>query len=255
MSISRFGDGEIKYCLRDRPLAFQPWYPVLAERLETALFESNASVLATYNHYLASMSEARFLSKYTRYDKPVLAHETLLEASDIKVMKRSRSQNFYRRYWRVVSEYTRKTVYGETSVFALEGYVAEYARGEMETVIDLFRRLFNGRRILFVAPDDPLGGPSFRALEPAMRKMGLRASEYISIPAIDAFAGMADIERMIRTRKGFDDIFIQAGPLATVLAHELAGKIGERVLDVGSLNTQVPYLVDHNWGQAQVQPL
>jgi hypothetical protein len=41
------------------------------------------------------------------------------------------------------------------------------------------------------------------------------------------------------------DVFLQAGPLATVLAYELAGRIDARLIDSGALNAQVSYLVEH----------
>jgi hypothetical protein len=76
-----------------------------------------------------------------------------------------------------------------------------------------------------------------------MRRLGLVAADYSAVPSIDAFASINAIEAAILSRRGFDDVFIQAGPVATVLASELAGRIDGRVLDVGSLNTQVHFLL------------
>jgi hypothetical protein len=76
-----------------------------------------------------------------------------------------------------------------------------------------------------------------------MRQLGMIDAAFIDIPSTNAFAMIDEIEAQIRARRGFDDVFIQAGPVATVLAAELAGKIEARLLDVGSLNTQVRFLL------------
>jgi len=111
-------------------------------------------------------------------------------------------------------------------------------------VLDEFRALFAGRRMLFVAPETPMGGASFRAELPRLRTLGLRDAEFMAIPATDSFEHYDAILDAIRGRRGFDDIVIQAGPAATVASYDLAGTLDARVIDAGSLNTQLRYLAD-----------
>ncbi len=73
----------------------------------------------------------------------------------------------------------------------------------------------------------------------------MAAAEFVDIPAVDAAAEEERIVREILATRGMTDVFIQAGPLATVLAHELSGRTDARIIDSGALNAQVAHLVRH----------
>jgi hypothetical protein len=242
-SIARFGDGEIGYCLNGKRLRFQRWHRQLAERMQAILIDASPRVLPTYYHVLTSTDVHRSLVRYDRYGKQFDRFETLRSENDVGILMRARAQRNYARCWTVVTAETSNAQFGETSVFFLGGYLDEYAQGRMGDVTDRFRRLFDGRRILFVAPEKPLGGPSFTELEPDMRRLGLRSAQYVAIPNQHAFEHAHDIEAAILAKTGYDDIFIQAGPMATWMASALADRVDGRVLDVGALNTQVRHLL------------
>ena len=88
-----------------------------------------------------------------------------------------------------------------------------------------------------------MGGQSFADQLPLMQQLGLRSAQFISVPEADAFAATDRVMAEIGQARGYDDIFISAGPAASVWAHQLAGRGSGRVLDVGSFNTQLRYLL------------
>ena len=240
-SLARFGDGECRMAYSDKPLLFQRAAPALRERLERALFQPKPGVLACFNHYYHDHLLVDWIARYERYPKPYAFKRSVQEPGDVGVLWRPRDMLMYRRYWSRIRRDSRQPAFGDTSVFYLGCYVDEYRAGRMDEVLDLFRALFAGRRILFVGPEDPLGGASFRDELPRLQRLGLVAGEFLAIPREDAFDHYDAILAEIR-RRDFDDLFLQAGPTATVMAYELAGEVRGRVLDVGSLNTQVRYL-------------
>jgi hypothetical protein len=242
-SIARYGDGELQYCLRNRPVRFQKWNSGLAGRLKETLIGPPANVIVGFNHYFRACASIEWITAFDRYPKTYTALRTVRSENDIGVLRRPREKKLYDSCWREIVRNCAATEYGEASVFFLGTYVRAYRNGTIPTVLDRFRALFNGRRLLFVCPDTPLRGLSFRDQEETMRRIGLRGADYISIPPVDAYDALADIEGAILSRRGFDAVFIQAGPLATILAADLTTGLGCQVLDVGSLNTQIRYLL------------
>lgn len=245
MSVARFGDGECRMAFSEKPLEFQRWSPLLQEKLRTALFEPKAGVFSTFNHYYRDHLFVAWIAAFERYPKRYARWRSVQAANDVGLLWRPRDMLMYRRYWSRIVRETRQPVFGDTSTFYLGCYLDEYAAGEMEAVFDAFRALFAGRRILFVGPETPMGGASFRDEMPRLKAIGLRDGDFMAIPATDAFEHYeAILSEIRRRRKGFDDIFIQAGPAATVAAYELAGTTAGRVIDAGSLNTQIRYLAE-----------
>lgn len=242
VSLSRFGDGELIYCLKQRALRFQQYDPRLRDRLLRALLDPPAGVLAAFNNHFAASDEVHWIVAYERYPKPFARMRTVKTEGDVGVLLRGAERRAYTKFWRYVAHHTQAREYGDAAVFFLGSYVQEYENGEIEGVLDDFRALFNRRRILFVCPDTPLGGLSFQAQEAVLKRIGVRSAQFLAIPNTDAFAHCAVIETQIRSMTGFDDVFIQAGPLASVIASELGNEIDGRILDVGSLNTQLRYL-------------
>jgi hypothetical protein len=241
-SLARFGDGELKGALYGRGLRFQRHSTRLQEKLNEALLRSNPLVVPCFNHDFTIGPEWPHVVEYERYPKTPDGHVTIHAPDDVMVLHRRRQHREYRRHWRIIESEAEVGTYGTATVFFLGLYLEHYSNGAMEEVLDLFRQLFRGRRILFVGPEQPLGGDSFRDQEGLMRRIGLRDAKFIDIPRTDAFEHSDDVQRRILDTTGFDDVFLQAGPAATVWANELAGRIDGRVLDVGSLNTQLRYL-------------
>lgn len=244
MSVARFGDGECRMAFSEKPIEFQRWSPLLRDKLQTALFEPKAGVLPTFNHYYRDHLFVAWIAAYERYPKRYSRWRSVRSWHDVGLLWRPRDMLMYRRYWQLIRRQTRHATFGDTSTFYLGCYLQDYAAGRMETVLDEFRALFAGRRMLFVGPETPMGGASFREEMPRLKALGLRDGEFMAIPATDAFEHYDAILAGIRARRGFDDIVIQAGPAATVAAYELAGTMDARVIDAGSLNTQLRYLAE-----------
>lgn len=242
VALSRFGDGELKLALYGKGLRFQRHSPALEAALAEALLVPKAGVLACFNTMFAENAEQEWVARYERYPKNPDGYRSIHAHNDILVLRRSRQQREYRRHWRIIAGESGVDTYGSAGVFFLGLHVEEYARGEMEAVLDRYRALFNGRRILFVCPDRPMGGLSFAEQLGTMQRIGLRDAQFIKVPETDAFEHSAEVRQAILASTGFDDLFIQAGPAATVWAHQFAGRIDGRVLDVGSLSTQLRHL-------------
>lgn len=242
MSVARFGDGECRMAFSDKGIEFQRPSAALREALMRVLVEPRAGVLPTFNHYYHDHLLIEWIAAYERYPKAYAFHRSRRAPRDVGVLWRPRDLLMYRSYWAKIRRATRQRAFGDTSMFYLGCYLDEYGRGEMDVVFDEFRRLFDGRRILFVAPEAPMGGASFREEAARLRAIGLLEAEFLAVPATDAFEQYPAILDSIRARRWRGDIFIQAGPAATVAAYDLAGETDGRVIDAGSLNTQLRYL-------------
>ena len=242
ISLSRFGDGELRYCLKKKSLEFQQWVPDLSCRLERALLRPTQNLLQCFNHAFEGSDTVRWVIPLQRSDKEYIRVESLLREGDIGVLRRDRQRKLYIECWRIIESQTQVLTYGEATVFFLGLYLDEYASGRIEEVKCLFRQMFYRKRILFVCPSTPLMGESFVRLEPQMRRFGLISAQFIEAPSVNAFGVMERVTEQICRSRGFDEIFIQAGPVASVLAAELTEKLNVRILDVGSLNTAIPYL-------------
>lgn len=207
------------------------------------LFAPGDRVLRCFNNVFAERPEWEWVARYQRYHKTPDGFRTVHEPDDIMVHSRRRQQSEYVCHWQIIARETEAAAYGSAGVFFLGLYIDAYVRGEMDEVLDQFRALFNGRRLLFVCPDRPMGGQSFGEQLETMRRLGLKGAQFIAVPETDAFEHSDQIRQAILGATGFDDVFIQAGPAATVWAYDLAERIDGRVLDVGSLNTQLRHLV------------
>jgi len=237
-SLSRYGDGELRYFLKKRSLYFQPYYANLGERLHQAIMEPKDSLLTCFSNELLQMDRYVFIQP-----EAILAGRNRGGDSPYWLGDdRRRQRRTYIERWIRVARRTKIRTFGDSNCFRIDGYVAEFENHNLEEVKEDFRALFSGRRILFICPNNPHGGESFQTLEPKLRAIGLKDAQYIAIPQEDVASIEHDVRREIDKKRGYDDIFIQAGPLATVLAYELAGTIEGRVIDSGRLNKTVVFL-------------
>jgi len=216
-SIARYGDGELSYFLKGLDLHFQPFRKDLGERLRQGILSPKSGVLTCYNNVF---------------------HEPIRSTAHKKRKHRS-----YVERWIRIARKTEIRTFGDARCFRFKGYCETFDKEYIEQIKKDFRALFQNRKILFVCPEVPLAGNSFKDLEEHLKKIGLSGAQYIFIPNFDAAAFECDIVRQIQSRSGFDDIFLQCGPLATVLSYELAGTIDGRVVDVGALNTAIPEIL------------
>jgi hypothetical protein len=240
-SVARYGDGELSYFLKRRSLRFQPYYRDLGDRLHEAIMTPKQNLLICFNNNFRDSD---------RYKSINLAELSSGEGNDSNGEPyqlgpdRRRERRSYVERWIRIARRTQIRTFGDATCFRITGYVDEHANGLLEAVKEDFRSLFRGRRILFICPESPLAGQSFKELEPKLRRIGLRDAQYIFIPNQDAAEVELDIRRELEQKSGYDDIFIQAGPFATVLAYELAGAVDGRIIDVGALNKAVPIFAD-----------
>lgn len=241
IGVSRYGDGELRYALKRKALKFQPFREGLADRLLAAVLTPRDGVLTCFNNTFRDSDVHERIRAYSAAAPE--RTRSALAPDDIAVYSRRSERLAYSARWTAVASRTAIRTFGDAIFVRLYVYVAEYKAGAIEAVKDDFRRLFAGRRILFVGPRTPLWGPSFRDLGEELRALGVAAAEFVDVPPVDAAAEEERIVRAILAARGMTDVFIQAGPLATVLAHELAGRTDARILDAGSLNAQVPYLL------------
>lgn len=241
-SISRFGDGELKIALYGRGLRFQRFSAALRQQLIEALVEPRPAALPSINSQFMGRESFDRIIAYERYPKTADRTYSLVHPDDIAVYDRRRQIRELEAQWRVIAAHSTVKTYGSAGVFYLGFYLEAYREGRMEEIFEQFRKLFRSRRILFVGPKTPGGGASFEEQLPLMQRLGLKSAQFIAIPEQHAFEASAEILAEIGRRTGFDDIFLQAGPAATVWANQLAGTVAGRVLDVGTFNTQLRYL-------------
>jgi hypothetical protein len=237
-SLSRYGDGELGYFLKKKGLYFQPYYQDLGQRLHEHIMTPKDGVLTCFSN------DMRDMDRYFYIDKAVImSGKRNIDGSGYSLgPDKTRQRRTYVERWIRIARQTQIRIFGDTNCFRIDGFFNEFENGQLDEVKADFQALFRNRRILFVCPKTPKGGASFEALEPELRNIGLRDAQYIFIPEVDAALVEGDIRREIEKKSNYDDIFIQAGPLATVLAYELAGTIDGRVIDSGRLNNAVPYL-------------
>lgn len=238
-SVSRYGDGELSYFIKRRSLRFQPYRKDLGERVREAIMIPKEGILTCFNNLYRDTD--RYLSvNLQETDQNQNSSER--ESEYIIGPDRRREQRSYVERWIKITRKTKIRTFGDATCFRLAGYVDEHAAGKFEEVKEDFRKIFRDKRILFICPEKPLAGLSFPELEPTLRAIGLRDAQYIFIPAIDAASEEERIRKELAEKRGYDDLFIQAGPLATAMAYELAGTIDGKVLDIGALNYAVPLL-------------
>jgi hypothetical protein len=244
VSISRFGNGELRFCLKRASSRFQPFLPAMNDRLLRALYEPKDGVLTCYSNSFRDTPAPEWIVRYNpqRYD----SYRTVREPNDIGVHKRSAEYRAYAARWNTIARRTKIRTWGDTNLFRLAVYVPEYAAGKMGAVLDDVCRLFEGKRILFVTAKEPHYGGSYEDKARELAILGVKAADFIEVPAVGALGDADRVEREILAKcRGMTDVFLQAGPLATVLAYELAGRIDARLIDSGALNAQVSYLVEH----------
>ena len=165
-----------------------------------ALLNPPVGVLAAFNHHFAASSTIHWIVAYERYPKHFARFRTVRGDADVGVLLREAEQRAYKRFWRYVCRKTSATEYGDAAGLFLGSYVDEYEAGQIEEVMDDFRALFLGKRLLFVCPETPLGGLSFPAQELAMKKLGLRSAKFLIIPNSNAFCQYASIkQQLLRT--------------------------------------------------------
>lgn len=243
VSISRFGDGELIMALLERGISFQQKNRELSARLKQILYEKDSRLLVCMNNEFMRDEEIFWVLQYERSSKKYNSFESWLEANDIGILSRKKEFAFYNECYRILFGRKSSPIFGDATLFMLGLYADEYRQCRLEMVKDLMRSLFKGKRLLIAAPESPLMSPSFRELEPKLLAAGTTAASYIDIPEKDAFTYYQEIKSKILNSTNFDAVWIQAGPAASILAHDLATNHDILSYDIGSFNTTLKYIL------------
>ncbi|WP_169817602.1 GT-D fold domain-containing glycosyltransferase [Chlorobaculum limnaeum] len=243
VSISRFGDGELMIALLERGISFQKKNRELSARLKQILYEKDSRLLVCMNNEFMRNNEIFWVLQYERSSKKYIRFETWRDPNDIGILSRKAEWAFYNECYRILFGKKKPSVFGDATLFMLGLYTEEYKKAQMERVFELFVTLFKKKRLLIAAPKTPLMAPSFRELEPKLLAAGASGITHIDMPEKDAYTYYQEIKSKILNSTNFDAVWIQAGPAASILAHDLATNHDILSYDIGSLNTTLRYIL------------
>jgi hypothetical protein len=241
LSIARFGDGELllaarRYLSRFRGIAFQKKDDLLSARLRQILYRSPQNLVVCFNNYFMANDEYRIVLEYERTRKEYSGYETVHAPNDIAILSRHQDRKFYVRQFERIRKKSDLTLLGEATCFWLSFCYEEYVNNSIPDLLPLYRRLLQGKKVLFVTPERPLAGVPFKELCTQGVITSPKSVDFLSVPEFDCFDHYDDIRREIDSFAGIEAVFIQAGPTATVLAAELAEREGLLAYDVGTWN-------------------
>lgn len=243
ISISRFGDGELLIALFERGILFQKKNRELGHQLKKILLEKDDRVLVCINNEFMRSEQIFWILQYERSLKNYSACESLKEANDIGILSRKKEWIFYNCCNKILFGRKSPSLFGDATLFMLGLYYDQYREENTEIVMEHFRNLFRKKRLLIVAPESPLMSPSFRSLKQQLIAGGTKSINYIDIPETNAFMYYHDIKSKILESKGFDAIWVQAGPTASILTHDLAINHNMLAYDIGSFNTTLKFIL------------
>jgi len=202
MSVTRFGDGELKWLLNENSYAFQQNSQALSDRLKEVLLATDAPNLAVcipdvfdgLNQYMPQNKNAwiELIARYYPAWQPYLNKQATFYDANLSrfyIDRRDKSQTAH--YFTLL-----KQIWQNREVVIVEGEATRFGVGN-----DLLANAQSVRRIL--------------------------------CPAQNAFDRYSDIMATIQTHVTPDAlILIALGPTATVMAYDLA-KLGYQAIDIG----------------------
>jgi len=118
-------------------------------------------------------------------------------------------------------------------------FYTEYRDNKINEILNLYRSFLQGKSILFVCPESPLMGLSFRKLYDTDIVKSMKNVDFIVIPDKNCFSYYDSIMQRILSHISIDAVFIQAGPTATVLVADLMANHGILAYDIGSWNVSL----------------
>ena len=205
VSISRFGDGEMKL-LAGKDIGFQKASAKLANRLKEVLQGS------LDKHVVGILNVFGSLSDYTE-----------------------EIQNYFRTY---LHEYNREFQYSLLNhektyydAFITRPYISYKNREHAKNVFERFKRIWSNQSVLIVEGDRTRLGRGNDLFEQ------VKSCERIICPNEDAFEYYNEILHNIMQHGKDKLILLALGPTATILAYDLA-KAGYRALDIGHIDLE-----------------
>lgn len=205
VSISRFGDGEMKL-IAGRDIGFQKASPDLVERLKEVLWDNQD------NHIVGILNVFGSLECYT---------EEL--------------QNYFRTY---LYEYNREFQYGLLNkdktyydAFITRPYISYKDKSHAEKIFDNFKAIWEGKKVVVVEGDRSRLGCGNRLFD------NVAECKRIICPNENAFEKYDEILESITKQSKEYLILLALGPTATILAYDLA-KQGYRAIDIGHIDIE-----------------
>ena len=241
-SIARFGDGELALALKGVSLPFQSYNPKLAEQLLDIIRSTSNEILICMNNSFMRNASVPWIIKYERSHKAYHKFESILNHNDIGILHRNREFRMYNAAFKIAFGNDLPCIIGDATFLMLGLYYKQYKNGDINLIIDKFRKLIHSKNLLIVCPVSPLMSPSFMDMDYILKSNGAKSVKYIHIPNIDAYAYYNEILHKILNSKCFDEVWLQCGPMATVMAYDLSVKYKIKAYDVGSLNASIQYL-------------
>ena len=243
-SVSRFGDGETGMAIRaargrQQGIHFQKADPELSERLREILFCPIANLLVCFNNAFMQQSRYRIVLDYERSKKNYTKLLSVHRPNDIGILTRRRQRFTYLRQFAFIGNRTALGLLGDATCFSLCYFYDEYRENRIPEVLRLYARMFEDRRILIVCPEKPHMGASFQELVANGVIRSPRHVEFIVISDHDCYDQYDDIMESCARARPVDAVFIQAGPVGSVLAADLTKKYGMVAYDVGSMNVSL----------------
>lgn len=242
-SVSRFGDGELMLALLGRSIPFQQKNRELALQLSHVLNTPDPRVLVCMNNTFMQNATIPWLLDYERSKKDYASYESIRKTNDIGILVRAKEQRFYNECYRILFGRNVPGTFGEATVFMLGLYCNEYQSDRIDEVKALFLKMLSGKKLLIASPAKPLMEPSFQSLAGRLKQAGATHLQWVDIPENNAYAQYSAIKSSILCTGGFDAVWIQAGPTAALLAHDLAIHHDILAYDIGSFNTTLQYLI------------
>ncbi len=205
VSISRFGDGEMKL-IAGQDIGFQKSSPELVKRLKEVLWDNQD------NHIVGILNVFGSLACYT---------EEL--------------QNYFRTY---LYEYNREFQYGLLNkdktyydAFITRPYISYIDKSHAGKIFTDFKAIWEGKKILVVEGDRSRLGCGNNLFDNAVE------CKRIICPNENAFECYEEILESITKQSKEYIILLALGPTATVLAYDLAKK-GYRAIDIGHIDIE-----------------
>lgn len=218
-SIARFGDGEFKL-IQGGSINFQPYHPVLSNRLREVLFANSSDLL------IGIPDVFEHLERYCPFDQ--------------KFWRQHLCWNRHRWYQLL----TRKHTYANT--FLSRFYSIDFNKNLASRRILEVQRLWNNRNLLIVEGQDTKMGVGNKLFNNA------KSIRRILCPSKNAFSQYNLILSSIVQYVDSDSLIIMAlGPTATILAYDLS-QLGLQALDLGHLDLEYEW---YQQGTTQKEPI
>lgn len=214
VSVSRFGDGELKI-IQEKSIGFQEYDVVLAQKLKQVLQSKNDNVLIAIPDVFSS------LNMYTDHEKNYWR----------KYLSQNRNQ-----WYKYVSF---KNIY--LNAFISRCYLMHKDKSWTEYYYQKWKQVWKNRRIVLVEGEMSRVGVGNDLFDEA------KDIKRILAPKINAFNVIEDIKKYILLN--FDKnilVLLALGPTASILSYELALE-GIQTLDIGHID------VEYEWYHAKAE--